>query len=59
VDLQVDIITELEITKLLELVVMLAEKAGIDVSQDGELRGMLRPSDPEKIEATLEKQIEP
>jgi uncharacterized membrane protein len=57
VDLQVDIITELEITKLLELVVMLAEKEGIDVSQDRELHSMLRPSDPEKIEATLEKQI--
>jgi uncharacterized membrane protein len=56
-DLQVDIITELEITKLLELVVMLAEKEGIDVSQDRELHSMLRPSDPERIEAALEKQI--
>jgi uncharacterized membrane protein len=57
VDLQVDVITELEITKLLELVVILVEKAGVDVSQDEELQYMLQPSDAEKIEEMLAKQI--
>ncbi len=57
VDLQVDLITELEITKLMELVVMLVEKAGIDVSQDEVLQGMLQPSDTEKIEEALEKEV--
>lgn len=57
VDLQVDMITEKEITKLLELVVMLVEKQGIDLSQDEELQGMLRPSDADKIKETLEKEV--
>ena len=37
VDLQVNILTEQEITKLLQVVAMLAEKQGIDLSQDRDL----------------------
>lgn len=57
VDLQVDMIAEREITKILKLVTQLAEKQGIDLSRDEELRGMLEPTNTERIEATLEKQI--
>ncbi len=57
VDLQVNILTEKEITKLLEVVVLLAEKQGLDLSQDRSLQGMLRPSDTEKIEKEMEKEV--
>jgi uncharacterized membrane protein len=57
VDLQVDMITEEEITKLLELVTLLAEKEGIDLSHDRALQQMLRPSDTEKIEEALEDEV--
>jgi uncharacterized membrane protein len=57
VDLQVDVTTELELTKLLKLVGMLLQKEGIDLSHDEELAVMLRPTDTEKIEKTLEAEI--
>lgn len=57
-DLQVDIITEQEITKLLELLVKLLEKNGIDVSDDKELPEMLKPTDTNRIQEILEKQVE-
>lgn len=57
IDLQVDIITESEITKLMKLVVLLLQKNGIDVSNDKELEQMLKPINEEKIEKSLEKQV--
>lgn len=57
IDLQVDIITERELTKLMEMVAMLLEKNDIDVSGDAILQEMLRPTDTGKIERALEKQI--
>jgi uncharacterized membrane protein len=57
VDLQVDVTTEMELTKLLQLVVMLLEKEGIDLSHDTKLREMLQPTDTEKIEKTVEKEV--
>lgn len=57
VDLQVDMIAEREITKILELLTRVAEKNGIDLSKDVELHDMLRPTNTEKIEKTLEEQI--
>lgn len=56
--LQFDIITEEELTKLLQLMVLIAEKHNIDVSHDKALEEMLRPIDLEKIEDALEKQLE-
>lgn len=55
--LQVEEISEHEITKLLELVVQLLEKQGADLSQDEELRSMLEPTDTEKIAEVLEKEV--
>lgn len=57
IDLQVNILTEQEITKLLQIVTRLAEKEGINLSHDHELRGMLRPSDTEQLEKEIEQEV--
>lgn len=57
VDLQVDIIGEAEMTKLLVMMKLLLEKNGIDISDDPDLSEMLEPTDPEKIEAVLEEEV--
>ena len=57
VDLQVDIITEAEMTKLLIMVKLLLEKQGIDISDDPELTRMLKPTNPEEIEEELEEEV--
>lgn len=56
-DLQVDVITEQELTKLMELVVRLLEKQGISVSEDNVLQSMLQPTSLEKIERSLSRQV--
>lgn len=57
VDLQIDITTEKEVTKLLELVTKLLEKNGVDLSDDQELKKMLLNISQEKIEKVLQKQM--
>lgn len=57
IDIQVNIIAETEITKIIKLVIVLLEKNGVSVSTDPELRKMLSPIDMEHIEQELEKQI--
>lgn len=57
VDLQVDVITEEEITKMLGLVAQIAEKNGINVKDDKTLQFMLKPTNLEKIEQKLERQV--
>jgi uncharacterized membrane protein len=57
VALQVEEISEQEITKLLELMVRLLDKEGIDLSHDLELHAMLRPTDTEQLRETLEKEV--
>lgn len=58
IDLQVDIIAEQELTKLLHMVAKLMEKQGIDISQDAELQQMLKPTDMHTIERSLQHQAE-
>ncbi len=55
--LQINLITEKEITKLMKMVAILLEKQGIDLSQDPELHKMLKPISEEEIEKKLEKEI--
>jgi uncharacterized membrane protein len=57
VDLEIDRMAEAELTKLLQIVSRLAEKQGIDLSRDHELREMVQPSDHEKIEQALEQEV--
>jgi uncharacterized membrane protein len=57
VDLQVDIITEEELTKLLTMMKLLLEKNGIDISNDDALQSMLKPTDVETLENVLEQEV--
>ena len=56
-DLQIDVITEQELTKVMTIVALLAEKQGIDLSQDKTLQEMLKPLNTTKIEKALERQV--
>lgn len=55
--LQVDLRMEEEITKTLHLVAGLYARLGLVLADDPELRAMLEPLDPRKIEADLAEQI--
>lgn len=57
IDLRVDIITEQEITKLLQLTVSEMVKKGFKLSEDKELNQMIQPTNMKKIESVLEKEI--
>jgi uncharacterized membrane protein len=56
-DLQLNLIAEREVTKIMKMLAILLEKQGIDLSQDPELQKMLRPISEEEIEKRLEKEI--
>lgn len=58
IDLQINTISEEEITKMIELQLLLLKKNGIDVSKDPELQQMLEPVDKEKIEESLKREID-
>ncbi|HBG68569.1 TPA: hypothetical protein DDW64_00470 [Candidatus Nomurabacteria bacterium] len=55
--LQINLITERELTKLMKMMAILLEKQGLDLSQDPELQKMLKPISEEEIEKRLEKEI--
>ncbi|OGI79274.1 hypothetical protein A3F19_00970 [Candidatus Nomurabacteria bacterium RIFCSPHIGHO2_12_FULL_37_29] len=55
--LQLNLISEREITKLMKMMALLLEKQGLDLSQDPELKKMIRPISEEEIEKRLEKEI--
>ncbi len=55
--LQLNLISEREITKLMKMMALLLEKQGIDISEDPELKKMIRPISEEEIEKKLEKEI--
>jgi uncharacterized membrane protein len=57
IDLHINTISEEEITKMMELQVLLLKKNGVDVSNDPELMQMLVPMDLDSIEKSIEKQI--
>lgn len=54
--LQINTIAEEEISKLMELQMMILKKQGIDLSHDQEIQEMLEPTSPEEIEKVLEKE---
>lgn len=55
--LQVNLISEKEITKLMKMMAIVLEKHGVDLSQDPELKKLLRPISEEEIEKKLQKEI--
>jgi len=55
--LQINLIAEREITKLMKMLAILLEKEGVDLSQDPELKELLKPISEEEIEKRLEKEI--
>ena len=56
-DLQIDIITEQELTKMLKLQEKIANALKIDTSKDRELRKMEKETNAEKLEEELEHEI--
>lgn len=56
-NLQLDIHMEKEITRLLQIQKIIAEKVGAKIPEDAELNKMLKPTDMGKIEEILERQI--
>jgi len=57
VHLQINLIAEKEITKVMKMMVLLLKKNDIDVSEDPELKKLLKPISEEEIEKILEKEI--
>lgn len=57
IHLQINLIAEKEITKIMQMVTLLLEKQGIDITQDPELRRLLKPISPDELEKKLEKEI--
>lgn len=57
IHLQINLIAEKEITKIGKMLAMLLEKNGIDLSNDPELKKLLRPISEDEIEKKLEKEI--
>jgi uncharacterized membrane protein len=55
--LQIDILTEQENTKILKIMAEILKRMGVDVTQDPELKKMLKPLDQEDIERQLEDQL--
>jgi uncharacterized membrane protein len=53
-DLQVSLLSEHEITRLITLVTAMAERMGIDAAQDPELAELSRDVRPEKVMETME-----
>ncbi len=57
IHLQLNIISEKEITKLIKMTALLLDRHGIDLSNDPELKKMIRPFSEEEIEKRLEREI--
>ncbi len=55
--LQVDLIAEREVTKVIKMMSILLEKNGVDVSNDPELQKFVKPISESDIEKKLEREI--
>jgi uncharacterized membrane protein len=58
VQLQVNLLTEEENTRMMWMLVLLMQKNGIPIPEDRRLQEMLRETDVENIEKNMKKQIE-
>jgi len=57
INLQIGIYSERELSKVLELMVLLLKKNNIDVSEDKQIQRMLKPFDMNRVEKVLEEQV--
>lgn len=57
IELQIDTIAEEEITKMIQLQVLLLKKNGIDVTKDEEIKLMIEPLNQERVERSIEQQL--
>lgn len=57
VELQLNTISEVEVTKLIKMMSVLLESQGINIKDDDEIQEMLKPFDSEKVERQLEKEL--
>jgi uncharacterized membrane protein len=58
VQLQVNVITEEEITRMMSMLVLLLQKNGIPIPEDQRLQEMLQDTDVRQIEKSIEKEID-
>ncbi len=58
IDLQINVIAERELTKVLKMLAAISEKHGIDVANDPELKKMLKSVSTDQLEKTLGKEIQ-
>ena len=58
VQLQVNVLTEAEITRIMSMLILLLQKNHIPIPEDERLQEMLRDTDIGEIENTMKKQIE-
>lgn len=57
IDLQLNTISEKEITKIMEMLSKIMQYHKLDISNDAMLKEMLKPTDMEKLENDLNKQL--
>ncbi|MBU1200694.1 DUF1003 domain-containing protein [Patescibacteria group bacterium] len=57
ISLQIGIFSERELSKVLELMMLILKKNNIDVSQDKQLQRMLKPFDMNRVEKVLENEV--
>ena len=57
IELQIDTISEGELTKLINLMVISLEKQGVKIDEDPELRKMLKPMDNQKLQEDIENEL--
>ena len=58
VNLHMEVILEKKIIKILEKIDMILKKEGLSIQKDGESKEMLQPTNMEKVEGIIEKQIQ-
>lgn len=56
-NLQIDLIEEKEITKIMKMLAILLERQGVDLSQDPELKKLIKPISEAEIEKKLKEEI--
>lgn len=59
IELQINTVSETELTKLISLMALLLEKQGVKIDDDPELKKMLKPTDSAEMIRQLEAELDP